>query len=144
MHTHDAHDNHPTESLSPTSPPVRVIAFSHPHQYMMGVVVLETAMSVLYTLTPCDPKTFCFNSWPSCTLYDHSCSFPRTPPDISHRGRCAQGIQKKTGQFVSDLQICCHFTTHNSATALKTNGETNTFLICLFVLFPQLDLSLIT
>ena len=34
---------------------------------------------------------------------------------------------KKTGQFVSDLQIYCHFTTHNSATTLKTNGETNTF-----------------
>jgi hypothetical protein len=35
---------------------------------------------------------------------------------------------------VSDLQICCHFTTHNSATALKTNDETITFLVCLFVL----------
>ena len=34
------------------------------------------------------------NSWPSCALYDHSCSFPRTPPDISHCGRCVQGIQK--------------------------------------------------
>ena len=40
---------------------------------------------------------------------------------------------KKTGQFVSDLQICCHFTTQNSKTDIKTNGETNTFPICLFV-----------
>ena len=50
---------------------------------------------------------------------------------------------KKTGQFVSDLQICCHFTTHNSATALKTNDETITFLVCLFVLSEQLVLSLL-
>ena len=49
---------------------------------------------------------------------------------------------KKTWQFVSDLQICCHFTTHNSETGLKTNGETNTFLLCLFVLSEQLVLSL--
>ena len=49
---------------------------------------------------------------------------------------------KKTEQFVNDLQICCHFTTHNSATALKTNGETNTFPICLFVLSEQLVLIL--
>ena len=49
---------------------------------------------------------------------------------------------KKTGQFVNDLQICCHFTTHNSATALKTNDETITFLVCLFVLSEQLVLSL--
>ena len=49
---------------------------------------------------------------------------------------------KKTGQFVSDLQICCHFTTHNSATALKTNDETITFLVCLFVLSEQLVLNL--
>jgi hypothetical protein len=34
--------------------------FSHHLQDLMGVVVLETAMSVLYTLTPCHPKTFCF------------------------------------------------------------------------------------
>ena len=40
--------------------------------------------------------------------------------------------------FVCDLQICCHFTTQNSETDLKTNDETFTFLICLFVLFPQL------
>jgi hypothetical protein len=45
---------------------------------------------------------------------------------------------KKTGQFVSDLQICCHFTTHNSVTTLKTNDETITFLVCLFVLSEQL------
>ena len=44
---------------------------------------------------------------------------------------------KKTRQFVSDLQICCHFTTHNSETALETIDETITFLVCLFVLFPQ-------
>ena len=50
---------------------------------------------------------------------------------------------KKTGQFVSDLQICCHFTTQNSKTDIKTNGETNTFPICLFVLSEQLVLSLI-
>jgi hypothetical protein len=56
--THETHDNPPTESLSPTSPPIRVITFSHPLQNMMGVVVLETTMSVLYDLTPCDPKTF--------------------------------------------------------------------------------------
>ena len=49
---------------------------------------------------------------------------------------------KKTGHFVSDLQIFCHFTTHNSATALKTNDETITFLVCLFVLSEQLVLSL--
>jgi hypothetical protein len=49
---------------------------------------------------------------------------------------------KKTGQFVSDLQICCHFTTQNSKTDIKTNGETNTFPICLFVLSEQLVLSL--
>jgi hypothetical protein len=36
--------------------------------------------------------------------------------------------------FVCDLQICCHFTTQNRQTDLKTNDETNTFLICLFVL----------
>ena len=67
--------------------------------------------------------------------------FSRAPPDISHSGRCVQGIQKNW-QFVSDLQICFHFTTQNSETALKTNGETNTFLICLFVLSEQLDRSL--
>ena len=49
---------------------------------------------------------------------------------------------KKTGQFVSDLQICCHFTTQNSKTDIKTNGETNTFPICLFVLSEQLVLNL--
>ena len=49
---------------------------------------------------------------------------------------------KKTGQFVSDLQICCHFTTQNSKTDIKTNGETNTFPICFFVLSEQLVLSL--
>jgi hypothetical protein len=49
---------------------------------------------------------------------------------------------KKTGQFVSDLQICCHFTTQNSKTDIKTNGETNTFPICLVVLSEQLVLSL--
>jgi hypothetical protein len=32
---------------------------------------------------------------------------------------------KKTWQFVSDLQIYCHVTTHNSETALKTNDETS-------------------
>ncbi len=41
-----------------------------------------------------------------------------------------------------DLQICCHFTTQNSLTDIKTNGETNTFPICLFVLSEQLVLSL--
>jgi hypothetical protein len=41
-----------------------------------------------------------------------------------------------------DLQICCHFTTQNSKTDIKTNGETNTFPICLFVLSEQLVLSL--
>ena len=45
--------------------------------------------------------------------------------------------------FVCDLQICCHFTAQNSETDLKTNDETITFLICLFVLFPQLDHRLI-
>jgi hypothetical protein len=49
---------------------------------------------------------------------------------------------KKSGQFVDDLQICCHFTTHNSATALKTIDETITFLVCLFVLSEQLVHSL--
>ncbi len=39
---------------------------------------------------------------------------------------------------MSDLQICCHFTTHTSATDLKTNDETITFLVCLFVLSEQL------
>jgi hypothetical protein len=48
---------------------------------------------------------------------------------------------KKTGQFVSDLQICCHFTTQNSKTDIKTNGETNTFPICLSVLSEQLVFS---
>ena len=47
---------------------------------------------------------------------------------------------KKTWKFVSDLQICCRFTTHNSETTLKTNEETNKFVVCLFVLFPQLNL----
>ena len=75
--THQTHQNPPTESLSPASPPVRAIAFSHPLLHMMGLVVLETAMSVLYTLTLCDPKTVWFTSWPSCTLYDHVFSFPR-------------------------------------------------------------------
>ncbi len=42
------------------------------------------------------PRHSAFNSWPSCALYDHSCSFPRTPPDISHNGRCVQGIQKNS------------------------------------------------
>jgi hypothetical protein len=37
-------------------------------------------------------------------------------------------------------QICCHFTTQNRKTDLKTNDETNTFLVCLFVLSEQLDL----
>ena len=84
VRTQEAHDNPPTESLGPASPTVRVIAFSHPLQHMMGVVVLETTMSVLYDLTPCDPKTFFFNSWPSYTLYDHTWCFPRTDLDISH------------------------------------------------------------
>jgi hypothetical protein len=44
---------------------------------------------------------------------------------------------KKTWQFVSDLQICCHFTTHNSETTLRTNQETNKFVVCLYFLFPQ-------
>jgi hypothetical protein len=43
---------------------------------------------------------------------------------------------------VSDLQICCHFTTKDSETDLKTNDETNTFLIRKIVLSEQLDLSL--
>ena len=48
-----------------------------------------------------------------------------------------------TGTYViCDLQICCDFTTQNIETDLKTNDETITFLICLFVLFPQLDRSL--
>ncbi len=42
------------------------IVFSHHLHHMIGVVVLETVMSVLYGLTPCDLKTFCFNS---CTDY---------------------------------------------------------------------------
>jgi hypothetical protein len=42
------------------------------------------------------PRHSAFNSWPSCSLCDHSCSFPRTPPDISHSGRCVQGIQKNS------------------------------------------------
>ena len=53
-------------------------------------------------------------------------------------------VKKTCGNwFVCDLQICCDFTTQNRKTDLKTNGETNTFLLCLFVLFAQLDLSLI-
>ncbi len=106
MRTHETHDNPPTESLSPASRTVRAVAFSHHLQHVMGVVVLETAMSVLYA------------AGDVCKEF------------------------KKTGQFVSDLQICCHFTTHNSATALKTNDETITFLVCLFVLSEQLVLSL--
>ncbi len=46
--------------------------------------------------------------------------------------------------FVCDLQICCHFTTQNSGTTLKTNDPTNKFLICKIVLSEQLVLSLIT
>jgi hypothetical protein len=41
-----------------------------------------------------------------------------------------------------DLQICCHFTTQNSKTDIKTNGGTNKFPICLFVLSEQLVPSL--
>jgi hypothetical protein len=37
-----------------------------------------------------------------------------------------------------DLQICCHY----RKTDIKTNGETNTFPICLFVLSEQLVPSL--
>ena len=50
----------------------------------------------------------------------------------------AKPAKKESGNwFVCDLQICCHFTTQNRQTNLKTNGETNTFLVCLFVFFPQ-------
>jgi hypothetical protein len=41
-------------------------------------------------------------------------------------------------------KICCHFTTQNRKTNIKTNGETNTFPICLFVLSEQLVPSLKT
>jgi hypothetical protein len=52
-------------------------------------------------------------------------------------------VQKTSGNwFVCALQICCHFTTQNRQTNLKTNGEPNTFLVCLYVFFPQLVLSL--
>jgi len=105
-----------TESLSPSSRTVRAIAFSHPLQHMMDVVVLETGMSVLYTLTPCDPNTFCFNSWLSCTLYDHSGSLPLIPLDIFNK------------RHVGSSQICCHFTTQNNETDLKTNDETTDLL----------------
>ncbi len=59
MRTRETHDKSPTESLSPGLRTVRAIAFSHHLQDVMDVVVLETAMSVLYALTPCHPKTFC-------------------------------------------------------------------------------------
>ncbi len=98
VRTHVAHNNPPTESLSPASPPVRAIAFTHSAAHD-GCGRLETTMSVLYPLTPCDPKTFCFNSWPSCTLYDHTCSFPPPALDISNSGS-VQGIQKKFGSII--------------------------------------------
>ena len=114
VHTHQEHENPPTESLSPVS--VRTIAFSHPLQHMMGVVVLETEMSVLYALTLCDPKTFCFNSWPFCTLYDHVFSFPRTALPISHSDMCGKEF-KKTWQFVRICRfVFCHFTTQKQHT----------------------------
>ncbi len=57
MCTHETRDNPQTQSLSPDSRTVRTFAFSQPLQYMMGVVVLETTMSVLYVLTPYDSNT---------------------------------------------------------------------------------------
>jgi hypothetical protein len=63
--------------------------------------------------------------------------FPVLPPTSPTAGAVCKEF-KKTGQFVSDLQIYCHFTTHNRATALKTNDETITFLVCLFILSEQL------
>jgi hypothetical protein len=58
---------------------------------------------------------------------DHSCSFSRTPPDMSQRVR-------------SSRKHWPHVTTQNSETTLKTNHETNTFLICKIDLSEQLDL----
>ncbi len=108
--------------LSPDSTPVRAIAFSHPRQDMMGVVVLETEMSVLYTHTPCVHKTFCFNSWTSCTLYDQHALFPvmistsRTACVFKRKKKCVEGIQKKLGSSCVMYRFFCHFTTQNCQT----------------------------
>jgi hypothetical protein len=71
------------------------------------------------------------------TLFRTTRSLFRELLSRSPTSTCVEGIQKK-------LVIFCHFTTHNIETDLKTNDETNTFLICLFVLSEQLDLSLST
>ena len=113
-----------TESLSPASPPFLVIEFSHPLQYMMSVVVLETVMSTLYTLTPCDPKTFYFNSWLSCTVYDHTSSFPRTTLVISHRDMCGKELKKKLLRFTVVLQ---HKTLKPPSTQMTKKKNLNGF-----------------
>jgi hypothetical protein len=58
----------------------------------------------------------------------------------SDSGNPSSTKKERGNRFTCDLQICCHFTTQNRKTDLKTNDETNTFLVCLFVLSEQLDL----
>jgi hypothetical protein len=69
----------------------------------------------------------------------------RSGPFTSPSG-VALPVKKPSGNwFVGGhftTQNSCHFTTQNSKTEIKTNCETNTFPICLFVLSEQLVLSL--
>ena len=46
VHTHETHDNPPTESLSLDSPGVSATTFSRPLKNTTGLIVLETTMSV--------------------------------------------------------------------------------------------------
>ena len=88
--------------------------FSHPLEDMVDMVVLETVMSVLYDLTPCDPKTFSFNSWPSSTLYDHTMTHMFFSPVLLSTSRvttCVSGIQKNLTVRVWSTELLSFYNT---------------------------------
>jgi hypothetical protein len=91
----------------------------------------EGSLELLYFPPPCCPR----NTTPDATgNYCVPCADTQRNHGLSQTLFIASGSAKpaklESGNwFVCDLQICCHFTTQNRQTNLKTNGE-NRLLHC--------------
>jgi hypothetical protein len=117
----------------------------------LAFVQVTVLPATSHALTPCPPtlttlslhvlpRHSVFNSWPSCALNDHSCSFPRTPHDVSHSGRCVQGIQKNSTvrEWSTDLLSFYNTQQWDCPQNKWWLVETITFVVCLLFLVLSL------